>query len=193
MEQELRLGNVTCPVQHCKVSIIENLNNLRINVFGYEDEEVFPLYISKREDTRVINLLYIIQGDDKHYCLIRNMSRLLGDLTKHDNFEALVEPLQNIPGKTASHIPCGYAYLIIGPNGLQLKPVTVYRESDAVNHFNESIAREKDILAAELRTITPMHMTTSDLEVSKRDTLQLVQKMAKARQSERSRPPIRKI
>ncbi|GBM75094.1 hypothetical protein AVEN_197451-1 [Araneus ventricosus] len=78
MEQELRLGNVTCPVQPCKVPIIENLNNLRINVFGYEDEEVFPLYISKREDIQVINLLYTTQGNDKHYCLIKNMSRLLG-------------------------------------------------------------------------------------------------------------------
>ncbi|GBM50965.1 hypothetical protein AVEN_114616-1 [Araneus ventricosus] len=76
------------------------------------------------------------------------------------NFEALVEPLQNIPDKIASHIPCGYTYLIIGPNGLPLKPVTVYRGSDAVNHLIESIAREKDILAAKLRTITPMHMTT---------------------------------
>ncbi|GBN89688.1 hypothetical protein AVEN_104941-1 [Araneus ventricosus] len=73
MDQELRLGNVMCPVQPCKVPIIENLNNLRINVFGYEDEEVFPLYISKRENNRVINLLYITQGDDEHYCLIRNI------------------------------------------------------------------------------------------------------------------------
>ncbi|GBO32084.1 hypothetical protein AVEN_95752-1 [Araneus ventricosus] len=43
------------------------------------------------------------------------------------DFEALIEPMQTIPSKTASHIPCGYAYLIIGQNGLPLKPVTVYR------------------------------------------------------------------
>ncbi|GBM54301.1 hypothetical protein AVEN_234123-1 [Araneus ventricosus] len=67
LQQELRLGNVTCPVQSCKVPTIEKLNNLRINVFLNEDEEVFPLYISKREDNRVINLLYITQGDGKHY------------------------------------------------------------------------------------------------------------------------------
>ncbi|GBM48191.1 hypothetical protein AVEN_72470-1 [Araneus ventricosus] len=67
LQQELRLGNVTCLVQSCKDPTIEKLNNLRINVFGYEDEEVFPLYISKREDNRAINLLYITQGDGKHY------------------------------------------------------------------------------------------------------------------------------
>ncbi|GBN54790.1 hypothetical protein AVEN_227406-1 [Araneus ventricosus] len=72
--------------------------------------------------------------------------------------------MQNIPGKTASRIPCGYAYLIIGPNGFPLKPVTVYRGSDAVDHFITSIVREKDILAKKLHTITPMHMTTRDLE-----------------------------
>ncbi|GBN55091.1 hypothetical protein AVEN_25254-1 [Araneus ventricosus] len=72
--------------------------------------------------------------------------------------------MQTIPGKTASHIPCGYAYLIIGSNGLPLKPVTVYRGSDAVDHFITSIIREKDILAKNLHTITPMHMTTRDLE-----------------------------
>ncbi|GBM48190.1 hypothetical protein AVEN_72469-1 [Araneus ventricosus] len=31
------------------------------------------------------------------------------------NSEALVEQLQNIPGKTISHMPYGYAYPIIGP------------------------------------------------------------------------------
>ncbi|GBM80499.1 hypothetical protein AVEN_91783-1 [Araneus ventricosus] len=226
MEQELRWRNVTCPVQPCKVPIIAKLNNLRINVFGYEDEEVFPLYISKREDTRVINLLYITQGNGKHYCLIKNMNRLLYDLTKckkekfycysclhrfttesflkdhlsycneHSpqrivmpepgeksvlefkqhkfsqpvpyvidaDFEALIEPMQDTPGKTASHIPCRYAYLIIGPNGLPLKPITIYRGVDAVDHFIESIVKEKNILAAKLRTITPMHMTSRDLE-----------------------------
>ncbi|GBO32921.1 hypothetical protein AVEN_182733-1 [Araneus ventricosus] len=80
------------------------------------------------------------------------------------DFEALIEPMLNIPGKTAFHIPCGYAYIIIGPNGLPLKPVTVYRGSDAVDHFITSIVREKDILAKKLHTSTPMHMTTRDLE-----------------------------
>ncbi|CAL1268473.1 unnamed protein product [Larinioides sclopetarius] len=225
-EQELRLGNVACPVQPCKVPIIEKLNNLRINVFGYEDEEVFPLYISKREDARVTNLLYISQGDNKHYCLIKNMSRLLGDLTKYNgetfycysclhrfsnetllkdhvpycnehtpqrivmpepgedivlefkqfkfsqpvpyviyaDFEALIQQIQGDITKTTSHIPCGYAYLIIGPNGLPLKPITIYRGADAVDHFLKSIVAEKDILAAKLHSITPMDMTTRDLE-----------------------------
>ncbi|GBL87901.1 hypothetical protein AVEN_62211-1 [Araneus ventricosus] len=80
------------------------------------------------------------------------------------------KPMQNIPGKTASHILCGYAYLIIGLNGLPLKLVTVYRGRDAVDHFITSIVREKDILAKKLHTITPMHMTTRDLEEFQKTT-----------------------
>ncbi len=82
-ENEIKLGNVECPVPISKISVIEQLNDIRINVFGFE-EEVFPLYISKRSDEDCINLLLISSEDKKHYCLIRSMSRLLGDVTKHN-------------------------------------------------------------------------------------------------------------
>ncbi|KFM69079.1 hypothetical protein X975_26051, partial [Stegodyphus mimosarum] len=47
-ESTIQLGNVTCPVPVHKIAYLEKLNKLRINVFGYEDEEVFPLHVSKR-------------------------------------------------------------------------------------------------------------------------------------------------
>ncbi|GBM66444.1 hypothetical protein AVEN_266970-1 [Araneus ventricosus] len=50
------------------------------------------------------------------------------------------------------------------PNELPLKPITVYRGVDAVDHFIESIIREKDILAEKLHRITPMHMPSQDME-----------------------------
>lgn len=84
-EEELKMGNVTCPVHPSKVRVIERLNNLRINIYGYEDDKVLPLYISKREDEQVINLLYISKEGNQHYCLIRDMSRLIGDLTQHEH------------------------------------------------------------------------------------------------------------
>ncbi|GBO34564.1 PR domain zinc finger protein 4, partial [Araneus ventricosus] len=49
-EQEIKLNGVECPVPLNKIPIVERLNNLRINVFGYEENEVFPLYVSKRVD-----------------------------------------------------------------------------------------------------------------------------------------------
>ncbi|GBN28291.1 Zinc finger and BTB domain-containing protein 14, partial [Araneus ventricosus] len=49
-EQEIKLDGVECPVPLNKIPIVERLNNLRINVFGFEENEVFPLYVSKRVD-----------------------------------------------------------------------------------------------------------------------------------------------
>lgn len=82
-ESTIQLGDIVCPVPLTMIPKVEQLNNLRINVFGFE-EEVFPLYVSPREDEDVINLLLLSSEERQHYCLIRNFSRLLGDLTKHN-------------------------------------------------------------------------------------------------------------
>ncbi|GFU90495.1 gastrula zinc finger protein XlCGF57.1 [Trichonephila clavipes] len=81
-ESEIKLGNVKCPVPLASISTLEKLNNVCINVFGFEDE-IFPLYVSSREDLDCINLLYISNEEMQHYCLIWNFSRLIGDLSKH--------------------------------------------------------------------------------------------------------------
>ncbi|GFW18500.1 c2H2-type domain-containing protein [Trichonephila clavipes] len=57
-ESEIKLGNVKCPVPLTSISTLEKLNNVRINVFGFEDE-ILPLHVSSREDLDCINLLYI--------------------------------------------------------------------------------------------------------------------------------------
>ena len=67
-------------------------NNISINVFGYNEEErfgnkkheIFPLRVSKLNeehvdthvDTHVNILLITNENGDKHYCLIKNISRL---------------------------------------------------------------------------------------------------------------------
>ncbi|GBM31817.1 hypothetical protein AVEN_56918-1 [Araneus ventricosus] len=84
--------------------------------------------------------------------------------TIYADFEVLVEHIQGNTTKTASHNPCGYVYLLIGPNGLPLKPVVVYRGVGAVDHFITSIVREKDILAEKIHTNYPMHRTSQDKE-----------------------------
>ncbi|GFW95212.1 c2H2-type domain-containing protein [Trichonephila clavipes] len=81
-ESKIKLGNVKCPVPLTSISTLEKLNNVRINVFGFEDE-ILPLHVSSREDLDCINLLYISNEERQHYCLIRNFSRLIGDLSKH--------------------------------------------------------------------------------------------------------------
>lgn len=82
-EHKINLGNIECAIPLNKIAKIEELNDIHVNVFGFEDE-VFPLYVSEREDEDCINLLLISNGDNYHYCLIRSFSRLLGDLTKYE-------------------------------------------------------------------------------------------------------------
>ena len=67
----------------------QNLNvklnpSASINLFGYEGKELFPLYITEQKKEQHVNLLLISNGVTMHYCLIRNLSRLLGSLSKHN-------------------------------------------------------------------------------------------------------------
>ena len=60
--------------------------NISINVFGYEKKAVYPLRLFKGEERQQqINLLLISDDVKKHYCLIKDMSRLLSSqITKHN-------------------------------------------------------------------------------------------------------------
>jgi hypothetical protein len=58
------------------ISRFERNNNISINVFGYESS-VYPLYLSKRECDRCIDLLLIYDGNKKHFCWIKNFNRLM--------------------------------------------------------------------------------------------------------------------
>ena len=78
------MGPVECPVRVSQIPTAERRNNLRINVYGLEQNTLFPLHISKKNNKGCINLLLISEENSQHYCLIRNMSRLLGDETKHN-------------------------------------------------------------------------------------------------------------
>ena len=219
-----------------KIAVVEKQNpHLRINCFGYEDEEVFPLYVSERLDAEAINLLYFVVGDKKHYCLIRDFSRLMSHATDHNgathycyfclhrfsrrdllddhlpycgvhapqrikmpqgedivmkfnqqkyeqrvpymiyaDFETLVEKLDTTDTttmKTAVHKPCGYAYVVIGPDGKPYKPPVVHRsDGDVVEHFLTNVIALKEELTPKLTHIAPMKITASDERIIRNAT-----------------------
>ena len=72
------------PVDLKQIKIFEKNNpDISINVFGYEGE-VYPLKISKIKIKINIDLLLISDEEKQHYCLIKNLSRLIrSKLTKH--------------------------------------------------------------------------------------------------------------
>ena len=75
---------------------IEVKNNICINVFGYEDELVFPIYISDQKFEDSIDLLLLIDDDKSHYVYIKDFSRFMFHKTKIKIRNGFVEVLYNV-------------------------------------------------------------------------------------------------
>ncbi|GFX81369.1 uncharacterized protein TNCV_142191 [Trichonephila clavipes] len=56
----------------------------------------------------------------------------------------------------ANHIPCGYAYVVIGPDGSFKKPPVVYRGENAVDHFLKNIIKEEEDILNILKKTEPI-------------------------------------
>ena len=57
-------------------------NNICINVFGYENKLVFPIYIS---DQKFEDLLLLINNNKSHYVYIKDFDRFMFHKTKNKN------------------------------------------------------------------------------------------------------------
>ena len=53
---------------------IEVQNNICINVFSYEDELAFPIFISEQKFEDSMDLLLIIEVDKSHYVYIKDFN-----------------------------------------------------------------------------------------------------------------------
>ncbi|XP_030762209.1 uncharacterized protein LOC115887026 [Sitophilus oryzae] len=89
-EQELDVRGIDFPISLKQISKFEQLNNIPINVYGLEKaykhdrnivEAVGPLYFTRshKVDRHVHLLLISDDSGNNHYCLIRNMSRLISN------------------------------------------------------------------------------------------------------------------
>ena len=73
------------PVQEKDFSKIEVKNNICINVFGYEDELVFPIYVSDQKFKDSMDLLLLNDDDKSHYVYIKDFDRFMFHKTKNKN------------------------------------------------------------------------------------------------------------
>ena len=64
---------------------IEVKNNIYINVFGYENGLVFPIYVSDQKFEGSRDLLLVIDDDKSHYVYIKSFDRFLFHETKNKN------------------------------------------------------------------------------------------------------------
>ena len=74
----VKISGLTFPLRIAQVPTFERNNRLSINVYGYSEGVVYPLHISSFSSIKpTIHLLYLEANNQKHYCLIKSLSRLL--------------------------------------------------------------------------------------------------------------------
>ena len=80
---EVNVDGIEFPVRISKMPKFEKQNKIAVNLFGFEGY-LFPVYITKEREFPVhVNLLLFSRGEKRHYCLIRNLNRLLSNQTRH--------------------------------------------------------------------------------------------------------------
>ena len=85
IDEKLDYNGIEFPVQEKDFSKIEVKNNICINVFGYEDELVFPIYVSDQKFEDSMDLLLLIDDDKSHYVYIKDFDRFMFHKTKNKN------------------------------------------------------------------------------------------------------------
>lgn len=79
--KQLNYDGIEFPVTVKRYNKVEKQNDIRVNVFGYENKQNVPIHISKE---KFENLLLIKQSDKEHYVLIKDFNRFMRNQTKHN-------------------------------------------------------------------------------------------------------------
>ena len=84
---KLNYNGITFPVSQKQCRKIEKQNSIKINVFGYEEGQPYPIHIFKETFEDQMNLLLITEEEKKHYVLIRDFNRFMYNQSKHQHRE----------------------------------------------------------------------------------------------------------
>jgi hypothetical protein len=74
---ELNYEGIDFPVSAKHFQKFEKQNDLKTNVYYYEDGEVRPLHVSRERYSRKVDLLLIQKDESSHFVWVKNMSGLL--------------------------------------------------------------------------------------------------------------------
>ena len=80
---KLNYNGITFPVSQKQYQKIEKQKSIKINVFGYEERQPYPIHISKETFEDQMSLLLIAEKEKKHYILIRDFNRFMYNQSKH--------------------------------------------------------------------------------------------------------------
>ena len=82
---KLDYSNIEFPVNVKHYNKIEKQNSININVFGYENKQPYPIYVSKEKYEDHMELLLVTEKENKHYVLIKDFNRFMYNQTKHEH------------------------------------------------------------------------------------------------------------
>ena len=72
-------------MQEKDFSKVEVKNNICINVLGYENVLVFPIYVSRQKFEDFMDLLLLIDDEKSHYMYIKDFNKFMFHETKNKN------------------------------------------------------------------------------------------------------------
>ena len=81
--KNLDYQGIKFPLNINQYNKVEKQNSIRINVFGYEEKQPFPIYVSKEKFENQMNLLLIEKDGNNHYVLIKDFNKFMYQQTKH--------------------------------------------------------------------------------------------------------------
>ena len=76
MVEKLNYDGITFPVMTKHYKKVEKQNEIRVNVFGYEKGQPYPIHVSNERYEVELNLLLIEEEGNKHYVLIKDLMHL---------------------------------------------------------------------------------------------------------------------
>ena len=82
---KLDYSNIDFPVSVKHYNKIEKQNSINISVFGYENKEPYPIYVSKEKYEDHMELLLVTKNENKHYVLIKDFNKFMYNQTKHEH------------------------------------------------------------------------------------------------------------
>ena len=81
--KKLDYSEIEFPVTTKQFNKIEKNNNININVFGYEEKQPYPVYISKEKYEDHMELLLVTKDENMHYVLIKDFNKFMYKQKKH--------------------------------------------------------------------------------------------------------------
>ena len=81
--KNLDYQGIKFPITIKQINKIEKKNSIRINVFGYEEKQPYPIYISNEKYEDHMELLLITKDENKYYVLIKDFNKFMYQQMKH--------------------------------------------------------------------------------------------------------------